>query len=151
ERRRRTNIDLSIFADTSYMAGDITNQIIGPKAGLVWSKSQGAFSVDLQSSLLLGINLGEVTDTSKFGDDGAVPGAVNRLLYMTTTYSAETYERQAFSPVGELRAKSRLRLSKAVSLCTIWSTLFVENVFEETSQLRAGLPAPALLVDNGDL
>jgi hypothetical protein len=151
EHRRRTDIQFFAFNDGSYLANDLSNQIIGPKAGLVWSNSRGPISFDFQSSLLLGINSGEITDMSKFGDDHPTPGALNRLLYMTSTYSAKTYERQAFSPVGELRAQSRLRLSKAMSLYTTWSTLLIGNLFQETNELRTGLPEPSFLVDNENL
>lgn len=151
EHRRRTDIQASILGDGSYLANDLSNQIFGPKAGLVWNNSRGPISFDFQSSLLLGINSGEITDTSKFGDVRSPTGALNRLLYMSPTYSSRTYERQAVSPVGELRAQSRLRLTKALSLSTTWSTLLVGNLFQETSELRTGLPEPSFLVDNENL
>jgi hypothetical protein len=119
EIQRRTDIRASILE--GYFINGVNNQIVGPKAGLIWSKLHGPLSFDLQGSLLLGINSGEMSDTSKFGPNFTIPGALNRLL------------------------------SKRMSFCTMWSSLFVGNLFYETSELRTGLPEPTFVVDNENL
>ena len=139
----------SIIGD-SYWAADVENQIFGPKAGLVWRNRRGPWSFDLQSSILLGFNSGQVDESSQVGTD-SVPGALNRLLYMRPTYSSHTDERQLFSPVGELRAQSRFRLTDALSLRTTWSSLIVGNLLNENGEVHFALPETTFVVENDNM
>ena len=139
----------SIIGD-SYWAAAVENQVIGPKAGLVWRNRRGPWSFDLQSSILLGFNSGQVDQSSRLGTD-SVPGALNRLLYMRATYSSHTDERQMFTPVGELRAQSRFRLTDALSLRTTWSSLVVGNLLNQNGEVHFALPDTTFVVENDNL
>ena len=61
----------------SYWTSDIENLVIGPKAGLVWRNRRGPWSFGINSSLLLGLNSGQIGGTSKFGEERS-PGALIR-------------------------------------------------------------------------
>src|SRR4029079_3573520 len=87
EQQMRIRAYGSVLGD-SYWARDVENQVIGPKAALVWRNRRGPLSFDLQSSILLGFNSGQVDESSRVGTD-TIPGAVNRLLYMKATYSSQ--------------------------------------------------------------
>ena len=139
----------SIIGD-SYWAGDVENQVIGPKAGLVWRNRRGPWSFDLQSSILLGFNSGQIDESSRVGTN-SVPGALNRLLYMTPTYSSRTDERQLFTPVGELRAQSRFQLTDALSLRTTWSSLVVGNLLNQNGEVHFALPDTTIVVENDNM
>jgi hypothetical protein len=150
EQQMRISLRGSIIGD-SYWAADVENQVIGPKAGLVWRNRRGPWSLDLQSSILLGFNSGQVDRSSGVGTDHIIPGALNRLLYMTATYSSHTDERQMFTPVGELRAQSRFRLTDALSLRTTWSSLVVGNLLNENGEVHWALPDTTIVVENDNM
>jgi hypothetical protein len=150
EQQRRTEIPHSILGDNSYWATSVDNEIMGPKAGLIWNNRRGPWSFTVQSTLLMGFNSGQVADSSKLGGS-SVPGALNRLVFTGPIYATHLDARELFTPVGELRAQSRLRLTHALSLCTTWSSLIVGNLLSENSDLRSGLPDPSFAVDNENL
>jgi hypothetical protein len=139
----------SIIGD-SYWSGGVENQILGPKAGLVWRSRRGPWSFDLQSSILLGFNSGQVEQSNSLGID-SIPGALNRLLYSGATYSSHSEERHMFTPVGELRAQSRFRLTDALSLRTTWSSLLVENLLNQTGEVHLALPDTTFVVENDNM
>jgi hypothetical protein len=139
----------SVIGD-SYWAAGVENQIFGPKAGLVWRSRRGPWSFDMQSTLLLGFNSGQVDESSAQGQN-QIPGALNRLLYMSPRYTSHTDERQMFTPVGELRAQSRFRLTDALSLRTTWSSLVVGNLLNETGEVHWALPDTSIVVESDNM
>jgi hypothetical protein len=56
-----------------------------------------------------------------------------------------------FTPVGELRAQSRLRLTDGLSLRTTWSSLIIGNLLRENGELRGRLPHANILVENENM
>jgi hypothetical protein len=149
EQQMRIRAYGSVIGD-SYWAADVENQVFGPKAALVWRNRRGPWSFDLQSSVLLGFNSGQVDQSSRVGTD-SVPGALNRLLYMKATYSSQADERQLFTPVGELRAQSRFRLTESLSLRATWSSLLVGNLLSESGEVHFALPDTTIVVENDNM
>jgi hypothetical protein len=134
----------------SFWTTDADNQIVGPKAGLVWTNRRGPWSFDLQSLFLLGFNSGQVSDSSKLGMD-LIPGALNRLFYIGPTYAANIDSRQLFTPVGEFRAQTRLRLNHSLSLSTAWTSLIVGNYLSVSNEFHTTFPDITFAVERDNL
>jgi hypothetical protein len=149
EQQVQINAYGSIMGD-SYWSCDVENQIVGPKAGLVWRNRRGPWSLDMQSLVLLGFNSGQIGQSSRIGQD-FIPGALNRLFYMRATYWSQSDDRQMFTPAGELRAQSRLRLTDGLSLRTTWSSFIIGNLLREHGELHGPVPHISVLVENENM
>ena len=91
----------SILGRNEFTAG-IENQIVGPKAGMVWQGHRGKWSFDVQGLGLLGFNTGQVSQSATTGEE-LIPGVLNRPLYASRIESSEQTSRVVFAPAGELR------------------------------------------------
>jgi hypothetical protein len=56
-----------------------------------------------------------------------------------------------FTPVGELRAQSRIRLTDAFSFRTTWSSLVVGNLLNENGEVHFALPDTSIVVENDNM
>jgi hypothetical protein len=149
EQQWRTATQGSILGN-GYWGTGIDNQILGPKAGMIWTTCRGPWLFDVQSFFMLGINSGQITDKIRLGAD-LIPAALNRPLYATPFDANRVADRQSFTPVGELNAQARLRLTDMWSLRTAWSSLIVGNLLHESGELRVNLPEPTFVVESDSM
>ena len=128
----------SILGRNEFTAG-IENQIVGPKAGVIWQGHRGKWSFDVQGLGLLGFNTGQVSQSATTGEE-LIPRTLNRPLYASRIESSEQTSRVVFAPAGELRAQTNLQVTKAMSLRTGWSTLIVSKFSDVTGAITGALP-----------
>jgi len=142
DEEARTNAAGSIVAE-SFWNVEVENHIVGPQLGLVWGRSHGPLSFEVQGLALLGYNAARVQLHSKT-NIGLVPGALNQPLYARPTDFAAAERHHEFSPAGELRAQSSLQLSPAVAVKLAWTALMIQNVMEADDRIDYQFPGAKL-------
>jgi hypothetical protein len=128
----------SFLGSSSWLTG-ASNQILGPKTGVVFQRRLGKWTFDSQGLVVLGANAAQVSQRGVMGE-GRIPGALNQLLYARTTKYASDSTSLGFSPAGEIRAAINYELNNSITLRTAWSTLVVGNVSHTTDELASELP-----------
>lgn len=94
----------------------------------------------LQGNVLATYNFAEVALDGEFGDYSFIPGALNQPLYTRPVDFHHDEDHHNFSPAGEVRAASRYRISKSVSVHLNWSALMVGNVIFAEDRVAYRLP-----------
>ncbi|TWT87433.1 hypothetical protein Mal64_29720 [Pseudobythopirellula maris] len=139
----------SIFGRTTVNT-DVENQILGPQLGLRWTQHDGAWDWILDARGMLGYNIVDFDQYGLFGEE-AIPGALNRSASARTTASVQGKTMHEFSPIGELRAELRYRLSKSISVKAGYTAHYVGNVHRGGNSTDFAVPYFGFKEDRTDL
>lgn len=107
----------------------VDNQILGPKAGIIWQQRRGAISVDVQGFAMLGVNTVQVAQSTTLSAP-IIPGALNRPLYARSIYTSSNDWRAEIASAAEFRAQLSNHLSERLSIHCRWSSLAIQNIVD---------------------
>ena len=94
---------------------EVDNQIVGPQVGLRWTRDRGKWDFTLDGRVTFGYNIADLTQNDIFGEE-LIPGALNRPALGRTTTTVDSRRFDGFSPLGELRAEFRYKITKALAI-----------------------------------
>jgi len=128
---------------------DVENQIVGPQIGLRWSRNDGPWNFVVEGRGMVGYNIVDVDQYGIFGEE-LIPGALNRPANARTTTSVDGERFDEFSPIGELRAQLKYRLSDSISLQAGYTAKFVGNIHRGSTATRWAAPDWGIYDRKGD-
>ncbi len=104
----------------------------------------GRWSFDVQGMCMFGANSGQADKSQSMGTGWLTPGVLNRPLYARPTYYAESDSELSFSPVAEVRAAIRLRMTNWLYLRANGSSVYMSDFLSATTNLTGKLPQATL-------
>jgi hypothetical protein len=88
---------------------------------------------------MMGYNIQNIDQTNGFGDD-AMPGGLNKLLYLQPTYSNYGKQAQDFTPMVELRAELKYQLFKGAALKAGFNFTYLNNLSRSSQLVQYNAP-----------
>jgi hypothetical protein len=126
DQHNRLYANVGIFQGGYWDLG-AENQVVGPQAGIVWTRQRGKWSALLQGTVIAGYNHRRAVLDGSMGQE-LIPGALNRPLYSRPTEIRQHESQHEFCPTGEVRALSHYRLTNAITLKLAWSAFAASNL-----------------------
>lgn len=121
------------------------NQLVGPSVGIRWRRDHGKWDFSLDSQLSLAYNIVDHRQDGIFGEE-LVMAAPNRLLGARTTATVDSTHEGDFSPMAELRAEARYKITKALAVTIGYKAKFIDNISRASDAV--GYTAPNWSINN---
>lgn len=116
----------SILGRTS-VDHETDNQFVGPSVGLRWRRDHGNWDFSLDTQVTLSYNIVDHRQNGIFGEE-LIPGALNRPINGRTYTSVDSKHEDDFSPMAELRAEARYKITKALAVTVGYKAKFIDNI-----------------------
>ena len=123
---------------------EVDNQLIGPSVGLRWRRDHGRWDVAISAQATLAYNIVDHRQQGIFGEE-LIMGALNRPINGRTTLNANGLHDDDFSPMAELRAEARYKITKALALKIGYKAKFIDNIYRSSESI--GWTAPYYTID----
>ncbi len=118
---------------------DSENNIMGPQVRLKADRQVGKWNSSIDTRFMMGYNIQNIDQTNGFGDD-AMPGGLNKLLYLQPTYSNYGKQAQDFTPMVELRAELKYQLFKGAALKAGFNFTYLNNLSRSSQLVQYNAP-----------
>lgn len=106
---------------------EVDNQIVGPSVGIRWRRDHGKWDFSLDSQVSLAYNIVDHRQNGIFGEE-LIPGALNRPILGRTFTGVDSQHDDDFSPMAEIRAEARYKITKALAVTVGYKAKFIDNI-----------------------
>ena len=141
----------AILAD-SFWSTEAENHIVGPQLGVRYFKICSRFMINLEGRCMAGYNFQSLRQRGTLGTELNPPGGPTgdddddddddlfepRLMGPTSFNHAAHMEE--FSPVVEVRAEFRYKLTRAVDVGAGWTGIWIDNVARASNMINYEVP-----------
>lgn len=115
------------------------NQLVGPSVGLKWRRDHGKWDFSIDSQVSLAYNIVDHRQNGIIGEE-LIPAALNRPINGRTTTSVDSLNADDFSPMAEIRAEARYKVTKALALTIGYKAKFIDNIYRATDAVGYTIP-----------
>ncbi len=130
--------DIDTFG-TTFQTTEADNNIVGPQIRARWSHQRHRLTFGLDGRVMFGYNIENLRQRGAIGRL-LEPGALNRSATAQPTYVANGRQETEFSPLAELRADVRYRITDVFSARLGYTATFIDNVTRASQVVQYRLP-----------
>jgi hypothetical protein len=123
----------------------VNNFIVGPQVGARWSRSRGRWTVSAEGRFLAAANFQQVRLNGGYATLAVPGGPRGAFQNLASSRFDDAQTDEEFSPVGELRLETQLRLTRAISLRMGYNGLVAGGTSRASRRINYVLPEPSIL------